>query len=159
MKKIQLGQLDSILKGDNDFVAKINAISNTLKELLSAQRCTIFIHDKDTHSFWTAHIEGMSYIELPDDKGIVSEVFEKKAMLIVNDVQNHPHFHNKIDQASGFETHCMLAVAILNHRKEPIGVVQLINKTNQESGFSPKDKQVLQTLVHYISQFTEQFNR
>jgi len=52
----------------------------------------------------------------------------------------------------------MLAVAILNHRKKPIGVIQLINKNRGEHRFTNKDKLILSKLLHYISQYTERFS-
>jgi len=158
MKKIQLSHLDSILKSDADFVEKINTISDTIKELVGAELCTIFIYDKVSRSFWTAHIEGISYIEIPDTKGIVSDVFHKKGIMIINDVQNDPRFHKEIDLSTGYSTQSMLAVAILNHLKEPIGVVQLINKNRDGQKFTSRDKSILSKLLHYISQFTERFS-
>lgn len=159
MKKIQLGHLDRILKSDTDFVEKINAISDTITDLIGAELCTIFIYDAVSQSFWSAHIEGISYIEIPDSKGIVSDVFHKKGIIIINDVQNDPRFHKEIDLSTGYVTKSMLAVAILNHQKEPIGVIQLINKKRGEQKFGQRDQLILSKLLHYISQFTEHFSR
>jgi len=158
MKKIQLGHLDQILKSDTDFVKKIDVISDTIKDLVGAELCTIFIYDSVSKSFWSAHIEGISYIEVPDSKGIVSDVFHKKGIIIINDVQNDPRFHKEIDVSTGYKTQSMLAVAILNHRKKPIGVIQLINKNRGEHRFTNKDKLILSKLLHYISQYTERFS-
>ena len=158
MKKIQLGHLERILKSDTDFVEKIDLISDTIKALVGAELCTIFIYDHVSKSFWSAHIEGISYIEIPDSKGIVSDVFHKKGIMIINDVQNDPRFHKEIDLSTGYTTKSMLAVAILNHQKEPIGVIQLLNKTRDEKKFSHRDKLILSKLLHYISQFSERFS-
>jgi len=158
MKKIQLNHLDQILKSDADFVEKINVISDTITQLVGAELCTIFIYDRISRSFWSAHIEGISYIEIPDSKGIVSDVFHKKGIMIINDVQNDPRFHKEIDISTGYVTKSMLAAAILNHLKAPIGVIQLINKNRGEQKFTKRDKLILSKLLHYISQFTERFS-
>lgn len=158
MKNKQLIQLEQILNSDSDFVEKINVISSTLKKLIGAERCTIFIYDEICQSFWSAHIEGLSYIELPDGKGIVSDIFHKKGIIIVNDVQNDPRFHKDIDLSTGYNTQTMLAVALLNHLKKPIGVMQLINKNRDDKKFTQQDKLILTKMVHYISQFTEHFS-
>ncbi len=158
MEKINISQLKQTLDSDIDFVEKINTISDTLKDVIGAERCTIFIYDSICQSFWSAHIEGVNYIELPDSKGIVSDIFHKKGIMVVNDVQNDPRFHKEIDLATGFITRTMLAVAILNKQKEPIGVLQLLNKNKENNFFSEKDKLVLKKIIHYISQFSERFS-
>jgi len=157
MKNKQLDHLKQTLSSDSDFVEKINAISSTLKTLIGAECCTIFIYDEVCKSFWSAHIEGISYIELPDGKRIVSDIFHKKGIIIVNDVQNDPRFHKNIDQSTGFITKTMLAVAILDHLKKPIGVMQLINKNRDDNKFTQQDKLILTKVIHYISQFAEHF--
>lgn len=158
MKKINIASLKKTLDSDTDFVEKINSISDTLKTVIGAELCTIFIYDSICKSFWSAHIEGMNYIELPDGKGIVSDIFHKKGIVIINDVQNNPHFHKEIDSSTGHATRSMLAVAILDQHKKSIGVLQLINKNQQDNKFTEEDKLIVTKVIQYISQFTERFS-
>lgn len=155
MQEKQLKTLEQVLKSDIDFLEKIRAISDTIKALVQADRCTIFIHDSTSNSFWSAYIEGISYIELPDTMGIVHDVFHKNQMLIFNNVQKNPEFHREIDSSTGYVTRSMMAAPILDYSKRPIGVIQVLNKLGNDGRFATEDKQVLAELIHYIHNYTD----
>jgi len=154
---MNLTEIEEALNSHTDYIEKIKSISINIQALIGVEVCTIFIHDPRTHSFWSAHIEGVSFIEIPDNKGIVSEVFHANDTLIINDVQNNKHFLNQIDSSTGFVTKTMLATPIIDKHKQAIGVVQLINKNKDEHLFTAEDSQNLSVFMHHISQFSERF--
>ncbi len=147
--------LEEILKTDIDFLEKIRAISDTIKSALNADRCTIFIHDPKTGTFWSAYIEGISYLELPDNSGIVHEIFEKNLAQIINNVQSNKDYNNTVEENTGYFIHSMIAAPLINQRREPIGVIQIINKLNDEPFFDDQDKEVVTRMLHHINDYTE----
>jgi len=159
MKKKHLAQLDVVLKSDVDFVEKINLLSETIKFLVGAELCTIFIYDKERKSFWSAYIKGVSFIELPGSKGIVSDVFLSKEIIIINDVQNDPRFHKSIDNSSGYQTKTMMACTLINHLDQAFGVIQLINKNQGDLLFKQQDKETLAELMCCVSKYSEHFSK
>jgi hypothetical protein len=74
----KLLSLNKELVLEDDFSKKIKLISSAIKDIIEADRCSIFIHDDSTNSLWTIYVDGISYIEVPDDMGIVSEVYNSK---------------------------------------------------------------------------------
>lgn len=151
----RLMKLNSILASDISFIKKINIISETIKDIIKADRCTIFVYDSDTNSFWSAYIDGVSYIEVPDDKGIVSKVFKDKETLIVNDPKVHPNFYVNIDESTGYRTKSILAMPIIGYDNKCLGVIQLLNKLDDDNGFDEDDSKVLKFVINHIATFVE----
>ncbi|RLA80854.1 MAG: hypothetical protein DRG78_10175 [Epsilonproteobacteria bacterium] len=140
---------------EDDFTKKIEIISTSIKEILEVDRCSIFIHDESTKSLWSVYVDGVSYIEIPDTKGIASEVFKSKKSMIVNDAQNSPHFNKDIDKGSGYTTKAILAVPIMGYGERVLGVMQLINKLDGIGDFTKEDENVLDYVMGHISAYLE----
>ena len=140
---------------EDDFSKKIELISDSVKDIINADRCTIFIHDESTHSLWSIYVDGISYLEVPDNMGIVSEVYKTKKNMIVNDAQKNPMFNSDIDKGTGYTTKAILSMPILGYGDIPLGVMQLINKVDGSSGFSEEDEEVLNYVMSHISAFLE----
>ncbi|MCW8929716.1 MAG: GAF domain-containing protein [Gammaproteobacteria bacterium] len=155
MNKINFTDLELILKTDIDFLEKIRAISDTIKSILKADRCTIFIHDPKTGTFWSAYIEGISYLELPDNSGIVHDIFEKNQAQVINNVQNNEDYNNTVEENTGYFIHSMIAAPLIDKRYKPIGVIQIINKLGDEPYFDQDDEQVVTKMLHHINDYTE----
>ena len=146
-------ELNKKLALENDFNKKIELISKSIKEILKVDRCTIYLHDNSTKSLWSVYIDGISYIEIPDDIGIAGEVYRTKKTIIVNDVKNSPYFNDSIDKGSGYETKAVLTVPILGFGDRVLGVMQLINKLDGIGKFTQDDEKIFSyimiTLVHF----------
>lgn len=151
----RLLELNKKLVLEDDFTKKIQIISSSIKEILKVDRCTIFIHDPNTKSLWSVYIDGMSYIEIPDSKGIASEVFKSKKSMMVNDAQNSPYFNKEIDKSSGYTTKSILAVPIMGYGDRVLGVMQLINKLDGVGEFNKEDENVLGYVMGHISAYLE----
>jgi GAF domain-containing protein len=150
----KLMSLNARLGSDTDLVNRINLISKTIREMVRAERCTLFVYDKNTHSFWTAYADGISYIEIPEGEGIVSEVCRSKKTAIENDVEQRTMFDDKIDQSSGFQTKSMIAMPVIGFGGECIGVVQLLNKYDDEP-FSENDAKILQFVISHFAAYVQ----
>lgn len=148
-------ELNKKLVLENDFNKKIKLISKSIKDILKVDRCTIYLHDNDTKSLWSVYIDGISYIEIPDDIGIAGEVYKTKRTIIVNDVANSPYFNESIDKESGYQTKAVLTVPILGFGGRVLGVMQLINKLDGTGKFSEEDEQILSYIMAHICAFLE----
>ena len=155
MANVIFTDLEEVLKTDIDFLEKIKAISDTIKAALGADRCTIFIHDSHTKTFWSAYIEGISYVELPDDSGIVHDIYAQNQAQIINNVQTNEDYNNTVEKNTGYVIHSMIAAPIIDIRKNPIGVIQIINKLGKEHYFNEADKEVVSNILHHINDYTE----
>ncbi len=127
-------------------------ISDYLRRITAAMRCSIFIYNPEKDSLWTVLATGIEKIDIPTNQGIVGHVFQTQEAVIENDVENNPYFLKHIDKKSGYKTVNTLVCPIYNARKDLIGVLQLINKLE---GFREDDLQFLKLFTNFISSFIE----
>jgi len=53
-----------------------------------------------------------------------------------------PRFNKEVDRRTGYRTHSILCMPILNHECEVIGVAQIINKVTGNHRFEDQDVEV-----------------
>jgi len=148
----KLMELNVKITQEKDFSKKIVIMSDAIKNIINANRCSIFVHDKNSKSFWTVHTDGISYLELPDDQGIISKVYNEKKIIIDNDVEKTSYSIKNVDQR--YVTKTILSMPILGFDEECIGVVQLLNKNN-DIGFSDIDIKVLEFVINHFRTFIQ----
>ena len=143
-----------------DYSAKINKekdinnilplLTNLAKELLNADRCSIFIYDRDKNKLWTIVAHGVEKIEIPANKGIAGYVFQTGEEVIVEDAYKDPRFDKEVDKQTGYRTKNILAVPLKDRYGQTIGVFQAINKLNADN-FSKEDIDLLRHVALYAS--------
>jgi signal transduction protein with GAF and PtsI domain len=130
-------------------------ISKYTKEVIGAQRCSIFIYNAANHHLWTTLSDGVKKITVPSDQGIVGHTIKVRKPIIANDVYSNPHFLSEVDKQTGYKTHNIITAPIFSSEREIIGVIQLLNK---EGGFDNKDMKFMIFFAHYVSGFLELVN-
>jgi signal transduction protein with GAF and PtsI domain len=130
-------------------------ISTYAKDVMHADRCSIFIYDLGTGELWTTLSDGMEKIVIPKDKGIVGFTMSEKKPVIVNDPYAHSHFLPDVDKESGYITKNLITAPIFNSKREIIGILELLNK---EEDFTNEDMRFMIFFAHYISGFLELTN-
>ncbi len=131
----------------------IPIISSYAKDLLEADRCTVFIYNKEKHCLWTVLADGTSAFEIPADDGIAGASFQEGKALIVNHPYSDERFSQKIDHETGYLTKNIISIPIMDAFNKPIGVLQLLNKANGD--FDEEDRRLLTFFNHYISGYVE----
>ena len=130
-------------------------ISQYVKDVIHAQRCSIFIYNASNRELWTTISDGVDKISIPYNKGIVGRTLELKKPIIENDAYSNPYFFKKIDQETGYTTKNIITAPIFNSQRSIIGVLQLLNK---DGGFDSEDSKFMTFFAHYISGFLELTN-
>lgn len=125
------------------------AISEEAKAIVNAERCSIFIVDREGEMLWTKLSDGIGRIAIGIDSGIVGETVRTKTSYMVNNPYEDRRFLAKIDEKSGFVTRNILAIPIFNSRQEVIGIIQLLNKYHDD--FDEKDEGIMSFFANYIS--------
>lgn len=123
------------------------------KEVLEADRCSVYIYEEDTDKLWTTLSDGVKKIVVPSDKGVVGYTLRVRKPVIVNDPYSDPNFLPDVDKKTGYKTKNMITAPIFNSNREIIGVLQLLNKKSGE--FDADDKRFIIFFAHYISGFIE----
>lgn len=78
-------------------------------------------------------------------EGLVGECLSSREIINVADAYDDPRFLAVVDQATGYKTHSVLNVPLLGWEKQPVGVLQLLNKLSGE--FSEDDERVAAILA------------
>lgn len=130
-------------------------ISKYAKEIIGADRCSIFMYDADKHELWTTLADGVDKIRIDSDYGLVGETLNIKKSILENDPYSNAHFLPHVDHDTGYKTECVITAPIFNSTKDIIGVLQLLNK---EGGFDKADSKFMTFFAHYVSGFLELVN-
>ena len=130
-------------------------ISKYVKNVIGADRCSIFINDIEKKELWTTIADGVEKIIVPSDKGIVGHTLVAKKPVIANDVYSDPHFLSEVDAQTGYKTKNIVTAPIFNSQRKIIGVLELLNK---DGGFDNEDVKFMIFFAHYISGFLELVN-
>lgn len=147
-----LADFGKTLLGHKELDGGLVVISGFLKKLTGAMRCSIFVYDNETFELWTILANGSEKIVVPANQGLVGQIFLKNKEMIENDVAGNPHFLREVDMESGYHTVNMLGCPIHDSNNKTIGVLQLINKTDD---FTDKDMQFIKVILRFISSFIE----
>ncbi len=130
-------------------------ISQYAKDVIGAQRCSIFIYDTQKNELWTTLADGVEKIVVPSDKGIVGYTIQSQEPCIENDAYSSPHFLADIDKQTGYITKNIGTSPIFDSQKKILGVLQILNK---EGDFVAEDVKFMTFFSHYISGFLELVN-
>ncbi|MEA3330382.1 MAG: GAF domain-containing protein [Campylobacterota bacterium] len=130
-------------------------ISKYVKNVVGADRCSIFIYDNVKKELWTTLSDEVEKIVIPSSKGIVGHTLKVRKPIIANDVYSNPHFLSEIDAETGYQTKNIVTAPIFNSQREIIGIMELLNK---EGGFNNEDVKFMIFFSHHVSGFLELIN-
>jgi GAF domain-containing protein len=121
-----------------DEVLDVTLRSITLKlgQAVNADRTTIFLLDQENREFWSIIAESgdeKTFLEIrvPLHKGIVGEVAKRKVPInIPYDLYDHPRSSvaKQEDAKNNYRTYTLLALPLINARRQLVAVVQVLNK-------------------------------
>jgi len=129
-------------------------IATDVKKTLHADRCTVFLLDEVKNELWSKVALGVEdEIRFPADKGIAGYVLKKGELVNIPDAYKDPRFNPEIDKKTGYKTHTILTLPIINRQKERIGVFQVLNK--KEGTFTTADEKLLNAIAMIASSAIE----
>ncbi|RUS86057.1 hypothetical protein EGW08_006211, partial [Elysia chlorotica] len=79
-------------------------------------------------------------IVVPFGVGIAGNVAQSGEAININDVYADPRFNQEVDKKTGYRTHSILSMPILNYEGEVVGVAQIINKISGNHEFTKQDE-------------------
>ena len=115
-------------------------------EAMNAERCTLFLVDRETGELWSKVAQGeqMNEIRVPRGRGIAGHVAETGETVNIADAYRDPRFNPEVDRRTGYRTHTILCMPVRNEKREIVGVMQVLNKKN--GVFTEEDEQLLDAL-------------
>lgn len=125
-------------------------------ELVQADRCTVWLRDKEHRSVWTVAGHGVDRIMIPDSSGFVGQSVCQGMTLNVADAYKEPCFNKAVDLETGYRTRSILCMPIRNQSGEIIGAFQAINKIGAMK-FTSDDETLLTFAATYAGKSLESF--
>ena len=129
-----------------DVELTLKSVMEQARELMKADRSTLFLLSKETEELWTkiAKADGHTLMEIriPTNKGIAGYVASTGELLNIPNAYEDPRFDPSTDKRSGYQTRNILCMPVFNSEKKLIGVTQLINK--DQGSFTGSDEEFMQ---------------
>lgn len=125
------------------------------KDMITADRCTIWLFDQEKQELWTTVAHGVREIRIPAGSGLVGYAIQTGESLIIDDAYDSPHFNPSVDRQTGYRTKAMLIIPIKNSDDLVIGAYQAINKLNSQAVFTSTDLSYLTLAASYSGKSLE----
>jgi HD-GYP domain-containing protein (c-di-GMP phosphodiesterase class II) len=118
-------------------------IAEQTKLVLNADRCTVFLYDKEKNELWSKIALGLESEEIrfSADKGFAGYVVKTGETIKIQDAYNDSRFNKEIDKHTGYKTYNLLCMPMRNIKFEIIGVFQVLNK--KDGDFTDSDEDIL----------------
>jgi sigma-B regulation protein RsbU (phosphoserine phosphatase) len=136
-------------------------ITESVAALLNCDRASIFLHEPTTDELWTKVALGLGggqQIRIPAGAGIVGAAFKANQLLHVPKPYEDPRFNPTNDRKTGFLTRNICSAPMVDLQRQPVGVIQAINKRGEGADFTDNDKAMLQLLSEQAGVAIQRFH-
>jgi len=133
-----------------DYAAKIGATQDLdallvlhagmARDLVGADRCSIWLVDTKYGRLWTKVAHGVQELRIPLGQGLVGACIARNEAIVVNDTSQDERFLRSVDVESGYITKSVLTLPLHGMDGKPLGALQVLNKRD---GFSSEDVDLL----------------
>jgi HD-GYP domain-containing protein (c-di-GMP phosphodiesterase class II) len=130
-----------------DIESLLRMIVDDAGTLVDADRCSLFLVDRDRGEVWSKIAHGIEEPELrfPLGQGITGYAAVSGEVLNVADAYADPRFNRAVDSSTGYMTKSMLVVPM--RRAKNGDVLGLLLALNKKSGsFTPEDEEMLSSV-------------
>ena len=130
-----------------DLDTLLELILKVSKEVVDADRCSIFVFDAATDELWSRYAHGLEHgeIRLAAGQGLVGWVASEDKVLNIEDAYRDERFDRAVDKATGYRTRSILAAPMRCPRGEVVGVIQALNHEGNQP-FTKEDEELLMAL-------------
>lgn len=128
-----------------DLHSLLERITWVARQLVRVERVSVWLHDAASGELYVEVAGDLPAVRVPIGRGLVGACAAQRATIHVPDCYADPRFNREIDKASGFHTHCMLSLPLIDHASALVGVLQLLNK--QDGAFDAQDEMLAEALA------------
>ncbi len=152
----------SLFKDITAFGSQETFLKSMLEEIsriLNAQRASIFLINSQTNELEAVAALGIEKGQLKFDyrKGIAGSVFTTGVPLNIDAQTDKVRFNHDMDKKTGFDTKSILCNPISNRDDKVIGVIEVLNKRNQDR-FTEEDEKTMKVLALIFSSVFHNYN-
>lgn len=145
----------AVISGEKELEPVLVELAQLGKDLVTADRCTVWLHDAEAGENWTLVAQGIELLRVPAGSGFVGVSISTGETLIINDAYSDERFNRVIDQQTGYRTYSILTVPFQNAEGNYFGAFQAINKLPIGSAFNEEDVQLIQLAATYAGKSIE----
>lgn len=140
---LALVNIGQAVAAEKDIDKLMQTIAEEARNAVQADRCTVFLYDKDTDELWSKVALGLGSQELRFNasQGIAGTVFRTGEIINIKDAYSDDRFNKEVDAKTGYRTKTILCMPIRNIEQEIIGVFQILNKMS--GYFTQEDEDIL----------------
>jgi len=140
---LALVKIGQAVAAEKDIDKLLQTIAEEARDAIQADRCTVFLYDKDTDELWSKVALGIGSQEIRFNasQGIAGSVFRTGETINIKDAYSDSRFNKEIDSKTGYTTKTILCMPIRNIEQEIIGVFQVLNKLS--GFFTREDEDIL----------------
>lgn len=148
-EKLNLARITKGLDNEKDLFKVLIKLNDITKNLLTADRSSIFLYDSVNDELFTYIAHGVGEIRIPAKGGISGHTFSSGETLNIPDAYKDKRFNKESDIKTGYRCKTILSMPIRTD-DEIIGVFQVINKLDKES-FNNEDIDLLRKFSSYVA--------
>jgi response regulator RpfG family c-di-GMP phosphodiesterase len=125
------------------------------REMVIADRCALWLLDRDKNELWTKVAHGVSEIRIPSHTGLVGNAVQKGESIFIDDAYLDERHNKEVDKTTGYVTKAILVIPFKNNHGEVMGAYQAINKMTTSQVFSSQDAEHLTLAASYAGKSIE----
>lgn len=137
----------------------LRSMLEEISRILNAQRASIFLINPQSNELEAVAALGIDKDLLKFDyrKGIAGSVFTTGVPLNIDAKTDRVRFSHEMDKRTGFETKSILCNPITNREDKVIGVIEVLNRRNQDR-FTEEDEKTMKVLALIFSSVFHNYN-
>lgn len=136
------------LAGSPDLHDVLTVIVDALRDVLGAERASVFQYDAQRHQFFATRAHGLpGDLRLPADRGLIAEAAKTRTLINVADASREPRFDPTISKATGFVAGALLTLPLIDEAGALVGVAQVLHEAGNGCSFSKDDEEVASHLA------------
>jgi HD-GYP domain-containing protein (c-di-GMP phosphodiesterase class II) len=154
-RQSMLARFGRLIASETQLDAMLGIIAAEVKNILGADRCSVFLVDPYKGELWTKVALGMEdkIMRLPMGHGLAGFVAKTGNSVNIRDAYSDSRFARDVDGMTGYQTRSVLAVPLKNRDGRPLGVFEVLNK--KRGDFSDEDEGLLHILATIAASFIE----
>lgn len=132
------------MTAERDLDRLLELIMREAEAVVEADRCTLFVVDREKGELWSKVVHGTGEIRIPLSTGIAGAVATSGVPVRIDDAYADARFNREVDRATGYRTHTVLCVPMISTTREVAGVIQALNR--KDGVFTAEDEELLMAL-------------
>ncbi|MFP4322474.1 MAG: SpoIIE family protein phosphatase [Anaerolineales bacterium] len=142
--------ISTVLTSGIELDQLLRIIIDKLVETIGAERGTLYMVDEERGECWSRVLledaAVLPEIRIKIGEGIAGTVAQTGETLNIPEAHAHPLFNPSFDHETGYTTRNILAVPMRDPRQKVIGVVQMLNKRDDDA-FTAQDARLLSAMA------------